>query len=86
MHFRTVRCILLPRILLTVAPLPMCTGLIDEFRLWTYLRTEAEIYQDRDNTLSYTEDPNLLAYFQFNSYDSASMTVCVCRRSHGIPA
>lgn len=58
----------------SVETLDAFVGLIDEFRLWTYLRTEAEIYQDRDNTLSYTEDPNLLAYFQFNSYDSASMT------------
>jgi hypothetical protein len=43
-------------------------GLMDEFQLWSKLRTDTEIYQDQDNKLLSTSDSALMAYFHFDSY------------------
>jgi len=41
------------------------TGIIDEFRIWNYVRTEAEIQADMNEELGGTE-PGLIGYWNFN--------------------
>ncbi len=40
-------------------------GMVDEFRVWSGVRTEAQIKSDMDNNPTIT-DPNLLTYYDFN--------------------
>mmetsp|Transcript_163 Transcript_163/g.428 ORF Transcript_163/g.428 Transcript_163/m.428 type:complete len:907 (-) Transcript_163:326-3046(-) len=41
-------------------------GLIDEFRVWTSMRTAAEIHENKDNELVDAAHPDLLVYLKFN--------------------
>ncbi len=55
---------------------------IDEFRLWSAARTEAEIRANKDRTLDGTE-ANLLAYYRFDQQPDASNTTLHDLSSNG---
>jgi len=55
------------------------TGIVDEFRIWSTARSQAEIQQHMDRTLSGSED-NLVLYYDF---DHDSGTVVTDRSGNG---